>query len=526
MIIRLFCYIKENHGIQLAYEFLSNVNKLRMESDDHVDDAHLELHHVERAFVESILPKVKSPPQEILQKLEKEQELQKLSQESSMLVFKLGLSKLHCSLLMNGLVTDPIEEAFLNALNVETQRIQEQVYFRPIKSHIDVLAKFLSEAGIQHYNPRIISDDRPRFISLSTFIFGEASIMNEIDYLHAPETNDDLKPVTHLIAVDITSGNGLKLLHQVLNYLIEGSKDARVGLLFNANKSTDSFSLLFAKVFEITSSSYSHKKNVLEFLDQLCSLYQQNYFLTSAVEVDSAQAFVDKICELAEADGMPSKCYRSVLPEFSAEKVRRRLSKVENFLYQVLGSEYGFNVVFTNGKVTHPVDESSFLSADLYLLESIEFKLKTKHIVEIIEEVKWQDVDHDMLTSNLISDIIMALFSSIAVGERASESARFEILNDQHSAIILPNENSSIHIDAVLDPLSPTSQKVPGILRVLWKYVQPSMRIVLNPLSPLADLPLKNYYRYKVPSMDDFSGADSSVNDPKAFLLTCHCPRH
>jgi UDP-glucose:glycoprotein glucosyltransferase len=50
------------------------------------------------------------------------------------------------------------------------------------------------------------------------------------------------------------------------------------------------------------------------------------------------------------------------------------------------------------------------------------------------------------------------------------------------SAIILNNENSSIHIDAVLDPLSPTSQKLSGILRVLWKYIQPSMRIVLNPL--------------------------------------------
>jgi UDP-glucose:glycoprotein glucosyltransferase len=107
---------------------------------------------------------------------------------------------------------------------------------------------------------------------------------------------DDLKPVTHLLAVDITSGSGIKLLHQGLNYLvntdlhfcwiffllvlcqswvwvldlliqyfyffylhmlqIEGSKDARVGLLFSGNQTTNLFSLLFAKVFEITTSSY------------------------------------------------------------------------------------------------------------------------------------------------------------------------------------------------------------------------------------------------------------------------------
>ncbi|KAK7302415.1 hypothetical protein RJT34_13304 [Clitoria ternatea] len=519
MIIRLFSYIKDNHGIQLAFEFLSNVNKLRLESDDHVDDAHLELHHVEGAFVETILPKVKTSPQETLLKLEKDPELKKFSQESSMLVFKLGLSKIHCTLLMNGLVIDPNEEALLNALNDETQRIQELVYFGQIKSHNDVLDKFLSEAGIQRYNPRIISDNKPRFISLYSLIFGEASMLNDIDYLHTPGTMDDLKPVTHLLAVDITSGSGLKLLRQGLNYLIEGSKDARVGLLFSANHSTDSFSLLFVKAFQITSSSYSHKKNALDFLDQLCSLYQQKYLLASdAVEVYSIQAFIDKVCDLAEANGLPSKGYRSALSGLSADEVRRYLRKVEIFLYRVLGSESGVNAVFTNGRVTYPIDESTFLSADLHLLESIEFKQRTKHIVEIIEEVKWQDVDQDLLTSKFISDIIMGISSSMATRERGSESARFEILSDQHSAIILHNENSSVHIDAVLDPLSPTSQKLSGILRVLWKYIQPSMRIVLNPLSSLADLPLKNYYRYVVPSMDDFSSADSSINGPKAFF--------
>ncbi|XP_045817511.1 UDP-glucose:glycoprotein glucosyltransferase-like isoform X2 [Trifolium pratense] len=518
MIIRLFSYIKGNYGIEMAFKFLSNVNRLRVESDDHVEDAHLESHHVESAFVETILPKVKSPPQEILLKLEKEPELKELSQESSKHVFNLGLSKLQCSLLMNGLVIDPNEEALQNALNDETQRIQEQVYFGQIKSHTDVLDKFLSEAGIQRYNPRIISDNKPRFISLSMSTFGEASILNDINYLHSPGTTNDLKPVTHLLAVDITSGSGIKLLRQGLNYLIEGSKDARVGLLFSGNQTTNLFSLLFVKVFEITTSSYSHKKNALDFVDQLSSVYQQKYILTSAVEVDGTQEFIDEICKLAESNGLPSKGYRSSLSEFSAGEVRRHLSEVEKFLYIALGSESGVNAVFTNGRVTCPIDESTFLSADLHLLESIELKKRTNHIVDIIEEVTWQDVDPDMLTSKFISDIIMSVSSSMSMRERSSESARFEVLSDQHSAIILNNENSSIHIDAVLDPLSPTSQKLSGILRVLWKYIQPSMRIVLNPLSSLADLPLKNYYRYVVPSMDDLSNIDSSINGPKAFF--------
>ncbi|KAI5412420.1 hypothetical protein KIW84_057189 [Lathyrus oleraceus] len=39
-----------------------------------------------------------------------------------------------------------------------------------------------------------------------------------------------------------------------------------------------------------------------------------------------------------------------------------------------------------SAQVTCPIDEGTFLSADLHLLESIELKKRTKHIVEIIKQ--------------------------------------------------------------------------------------------------------------------------------------------
>lgn len=54
-------------------------------------------------------PKAKSPPQDLLLKLEKEQTFKELSLETSMFVFKLGLAKRQCCLLMNGLVLDSNE---------------------------------------------------------------------------------------------------------------------------------------------------------------------------------------------------------------------------------------------------------------------------------------------------------------------------------------------------------------------------------------------------------------------------------
>lgn len=78
----------------------------------------------------------------------------------------------------------------------------------------------------------------------------------------------------------------------------------------------------------LVTSSCSHKKKVLEFLDQLCSFYELTYILASSVAADSAQAFIDKVCEFAEANGLSSKAYRASLAEYSDEKMRNQLSKV------------------------------------------------------------------------------------------------------------------------------------------------------------------------------------------------------
>ncbi|GKB86829.1 UDP-glucose:glycoprotein glucosyltransferase isoform X1, partial [Tanacetum coccineum] len=217
--IRLFHYIKETHGMLTAFEFLSNVrvNKLRMESGEEDEPV---LHHVEGAFVDTILPKAKTPPQDTLLKLEKDQSFRESSQESSLFVFKLGMSKLECSLLMNGLVHSSNEDALMSAMNDELPRIQEQVYYGQINSRTDVLDKFLSESGIQRYNPQIVGDKaKPKFVSLTASIVGDESLLRNIEYLHSVGTIDDLKPVTHLLAVDVTSRKGVQLLHEGIRYL-------------------------------------------------------------------------------------------------------------------------------------------------------------------------------------------------------------------------------------------------------------------------------------------------------------------
>jgi UDP-glucose:glycoprotein glucosyltransferase len=192
--------------------------------------------------------------------------------------------------------------------------------------------------------------------------------------------------------------------------------------------------------------------------------------------------FIDKVLELADEYGLSSKAYRSCLVESVDEELLKRLTKVAQFLSWELGLESDANAIISNGRVIFPVDERTFLGQDLHLLESMEFNQRVKPVQEIIEGIEWQDVDPDLLTSKYFSDVFMFVSSAMATRDRSSESARFEVLNSEYSAVLLGNENATIHIDAVIDPLSPTGQKLASLLQVLQKHVQTSMRIVLNPM--------------------------------------------
>ncbi|XP_068649445.1 UDP-glucose:glycoprotein glucosyltransferase [Aristolochia californica] len=521
LIARLFHYILQNHGNHMAFQFLTNVNRLWSQSKDLTEKAP-QVIHVEGAFIDTLLvesrSKSSSLAREILLNLDKELASKEKFEESSFFVFKLGLSKLQCCLLMNGLVYESTEDAPLNAMNEELPRIQEQVYYGHITSSTDVLEKFLSKSSYHRYNPQIMREgkDHKKFNSLSMSTVGEESFLSHLNYFHSPGTADDIKPITHLLVVNVTSKKGIKLLQEGIHHLMQGSKRARIGILFNVNNVADLPSLHLMNVFKISASTFSNKQKILEFLYRVCSVFEHVYMLR-AIDAESTQLFIDRVCELAEANGIPSMEYRAALLEFSPDIVKNQLDKAAHFLFRQLGVRSGSCAVITNGRVIFPVEHSTFLSDDLRLLEEVEFEQRVKHIAEIIEEVDWQDVNPDDLTSKFFSDSIMLVSSSLSTRERSSDRAHFEILNAECSAVTL-NGSSSIHIDAVIDPLSPTGQKLAPLLRLFWKSIQPSMRIVLNPVSSLVDLPLKNYYRYVLPTFDDFSDVDDSVKGPQALF--------
>lgn len=72
----------------------------------------------------------------------------------------------------------------------------------------------------------------------------------------------------------------------------------------------------------------SYKKDVLHFLEQVCSFFELNHMLAPSEAAESTRVFIDKVCELAETNGLSSRAYKSALSDFSADKLRKHLNKV------------------------------------------------------------------------------------------------------------------------------------------------------------------------------------------------------
>lgn len=523
---RLFFYVKDNYGAQAAFQFLSRINEAKGGGFDGQNSEPVELTHIEEAFFDTVKPKAKSPPQEILLKFENGMEYKEQVLQSTLFVYKLGLHRMHPCLLMNGLVygSTQVQGGALAAMNEELPKIQEGVYFGHINSNTDILDKFLREKGYPRYNSHIVATSKEdlKYVSLAKAATGEGSSLASIQYLHSPATEDDVKPVTHLLCIDVSTEQGVQLLIQAVRYLINGSKKGRVGIFFNVGDvlafSKQSSSLLLVRTVMAALKTSGGSRKVLPFLHSFLLWYAAH-----SPELEGRKSSTNLIFEnalsLAGSTGLKLELSeKSLLDPVSIESCLKQLSDDTNFVSSLLGLQPKSNVVVTNGKVFILNQKESFVAEDFLLLESVEYDRRAKPVAEVIEVVEWEGIEPDDLTSDFLSSAIMVISSAIAVRTRGSDTARFEILQSDYSAIIQLSDNATVHVDAIIDPLSSTGQKLTPLLLLLQQWFQTSMRILLNPMNSLADLPLKNFYRFVIPGNQPFNSGGGLTPGPMAVF--------
>lgn len=239
----------------------------------------------------------------------------------------------------------------------------------------------------------------------------------------------------------------------------------------------------------------SRRQKIVLFLQRLLSSGALLESLRSNTGPASAET-TDSVLSLAAEAGLREDDLRSSLTE--TVSVSQTIEDHRRFCEDVLGLPRGTSAVVTNGRVTALPDSGPALHADDFsLLESLELRARAEKVLPIVEDADFASVEPDDLTSDFLSDVILGVTSALAARKRAaSGTANFGLLKTKHSAILLEGDPSSpIRIEAVVDPLSPSAQKLTSLLVLLHEWLNPSIRIVLNPVSGLSDIPLKNFYR-------------------------------
>lgn len=522
LVIRLFLQVKEDYGLESAFSLLNSL-RVAWGGEAEEENEPVEMSHVEDAFSEFMRTKGKEVSNKAMTHLEEllsGDAYKKQAVESSGFVDKLGLSKMHPCLLMNGVVYGPnqVQTAAIPAMNDELPKIQEGVYYRAISQRTDVLDFFLSENGQPRYNPQIVAAPKGerKFVDLALPIAENDQVVDRLQYLHHPGTEDDVKPVTHWLALDIRKSAGIHLLQQALHHLSSGTKKGRIGILHNSKRSESEPSLLTRIVMVATQSP--RRAKVVPFLQRLLTLNKviNNLPLSQGKSEDEV---VQEVVKLADEMGLRIADFKDAIASPSSRQAALdQISEEGNFLSRVFGLKPGVDAVITNGQVFIQEEGKYFVAEDFVLLETVEYDKRVKPVEELVEKIEWESVEPDDLTSEFLSTVVMAVSSSMSTRSRSSETVRFGLLKADHSAIIREVENSPIHVDAVIDPLSSAGQKITPFLVLLQDWIQPSMRIILNPMNSLADLPLKNFYRFVVPTKDVYTAEGDLTPGPFALF--------
>ncbi|KAI5297432.1 hypothetical protein KEM55_004704, partial [Ascosphaera atra] len=180
-------------------------------------------------------------------------------------------------------------------------------------------------------------------------------------------------------------------------------------------------------------------------------------------------------------------------------------------LLQALGLSEGDSALVYNGRVVGPLSSDQMLDYHaLSILQDYEWKGRISPVVSAIETLDLSEkISTPMDLARLSSQLAIvkeasapeSIFGTVASGRSRS----FEEYAAEHSAIVLAKSaESSISIDATVDPTSEVAQRWLPILKVLSEVDGVRVRILLNPREDLDELPIKRFYRHVLTAAPSF----------------------
>jgi len=430
---------------------------------------------------------------------------------------------------------------------MENQRVQEAVYFgRMREGDGDLLSQILAQhSAITRFNPSIMGSGEegkaaktlplgallthaayPALKSLSFYAKPAASSANE----------PDLKPhaATHYVVADLAGATGRVLLQQAMRFVSElsrVSRDSRVVVVPNPTDPSTPPSLLELVLHAAGGLQCAQRQQVAAFLMAVAGDSSTPALLAPAPD-KLGKAELDAVKAHASKAGLDDKAVEAALTKLDRQACAKVRTDLAALARQVFKQQPGDNAVITNGRLQQVSSATSaetleFLAEDFQLLQLLAVKYQPGGAVA--KEVGSLADSESLLASGragsqqmqVLDDIVTVAVAEL-MSQKYPESRLSPATSKQLQQVmgILKGKavevgtakprkgsgkgpTSSLHIVAILNPLTRAAQRISQVLQLLRSSLGASMSLYLNPQTELSDLPLKAFYRYALPEFTE-----------------------
>jgi UDP-glucose:glycoprotein glucosyltransferase len=386
---------------------------------------------------------------------------------------------------INGWILPDIDEPIMNiGKYIATQKriISSFILEGKIKQDTDIYKFMLEQKDVlSRFSPLVFpSEDNPlHFVPL--FHSKSKSLLANVKYFVSPNTVDMLKPITHHLAVDLTSESGRHLLSEALRILVSNNESevanetVRIGVI--NTKLSDIEDNVLARSLRAILLSYK-MKDILPLVRTLLNLTTDQITLSNIerVIVDAGLNFTEFHEKFASPD---------IIEQLKAEAL---------WSQQYLSLKLGDSAVITNGRMIVVPRGEQFDAGDFELLRLVEYTLRAAPIHQLLDNIQFVGVATENITSDFYSDIIQYVVPILHVD---SEEPRHQVKlpPDIQPSISVTSERPVLQIQVFVNPLSSAAQRFTPILLFLMEYFEMDLTVYLIPNPALSTMPLQNYYR-------------------------------
>ncbi|KAL2179491.1 glycosyltransferase family 24 protein [Thermothelomyces heterothallicus CBS 202.75] len=372
------------------------------------------------------------------------------------------------SVFLNGFAI-PRDEHWVKVMNqklmVDLQALQHAAYFGQINDNVWVPGVFLENA-VTRRNSLIFPEDATdlKVLNVKKIYTEHHDVLSKVPIIEADDQSIKEDWAVLTVITDLDSLDGQKLLYFALQFRRD-QPGVRVDIVHNPKDVTRSASQLNQRI--------KARESELSAVSRLLDL--------------------ETILGSGEAQADPG--YDAALAAFLAS------AKLQA----------GDNALILNGRVVGPIQSAEdFSKEDFDQLLNAERASRILPVYKAVEDLGLDDkisgpLDAAKVTSvtalSGISDLPQGIFGSAP----SLRTTAFNKLNSTHTSFEVGDPSrATIFLVAIINPASEVGQKWAPVLKVLSELEGVHLKIFLNPVEELGELPVKRFYRYVLESAPSF----------------------